>query len=325
MKYGLMIYEDTYRGTNIGDYIQSIAARQFFPHVNYYINRERLNETPETGFKLIMNGWFTHHPENWPPSDKIDPLFVAFHINASHAEKMLSEETLRYLKHYEPIGCRDEYTVSLLESKGIKAYFSGCLTLTLDKYRVNDTERTDKIYIVDPLFNLYSFREALTSLRFGIAYFLKGRFIQSLKRYRLLKSVISRDIIKNGEYRHHMLKPNNLSESDRFQLAENLLKEYARAKCVITSRIHCALPCLALGTPVIFINSFADTSNLSRLKGLNDLFNVVNINTKTGQVSSNDIKLEDGKITLKSILPNKSNYLKYAESLKAKCLEFIKK
>lgn len=30
MKYGVMTYEDTSMGTNIGDYIQSIAARQYY-------------------------------------------------------------------------------------------------------------------------------------------------------------------------------------------------------------------------------------------------------------------------------------------------------
>jgi len=37
-------------------------------------------------------------------------------------------------------------------------------------------------------------------------------------------------------------------------LAQKRLDEYAQAKLVITSRIHCALPCLAFGTPVIFIH-----------------------------------------------------------------------
>ncbi|WP_264821067.1 polysaccharide pyruvyl transferase family protein [Acinetobacter schindleri] len=35
-----------------------------------------------------------------------------------------------------------------------------------------------------------------------------------------------------------------------------MLEKYSTAKLVITSRIHCALPCLAMGTPVIYINGF---------------------------------------------------------------------
>ena len=320
-----MTYEDTYRGTNIGDYIQSLAAEQYLPQIDRFVNREHLNEVQDRTIKLIMNGWFTHHPENWPPSESIDPLFVAFHINAAHADKILTPQSIEYLKMHEPIGCRDKYTTDRLLKEGLNAYFSGCLTLTLDKkYRIEDKYRSEKIYIVDPLFNLYSFREAFTSLRFLGAYLIKGRFLQSSKRAYILRHIISNDILKKASYRHHMLKPNNLSEDKRFEIAKNLLTEYAHSRCVITSRIHCALPCLALGTPVIFIDSFTDDSNVSRLDGLRDLFNVVSIDLNSGKVVYSDVPLEDGKITEKSIIPNKNNYLKYAEALKVRASKFIK-
>ena len=45
-----------------------------------------------------------------------------------------------------------------------------------------------------------------------------------------------------------------LSHFQRFQLAKQLLDQYARAKLVISTRIHGALPCLALNTPIIFIS-----------------------------------------------------------------------
>lgn len=111
----------------------------------------------------------------------------------------------------------------------------------------------------------------------------------------------------------------------RFELAEKLIKEYARARCVITSRIHCALPCLALGTPVIFINSFNvnDTSNISRLNGVTNLFNKIDLDVNKGIINS-DIKLKDGKITEESIIPNKNEYLKYIPNLKKQCIDFIK-
>jgi len=64
VKYGLL----TYRMENIGDEIQSIAARQFLPRVDVYVERDSLNKVvSDEKIKLIMNGWFTHKPENWPP------------------------------------------------------------------------------------------------------------------------------------------------------------------------------------------------------------------------------------------------------------------
>ena len=155
IRYGIMTYEDTYEGTNIGDYIQSLAARQYFPEVNVYVNREKLDEYRNAPTLLIMNGWFTHHPEHWIPSEDIVPKFVAFHINESRQREILTPEGIAYLKRYEPIGCRDKYTVGILKENGVSAYYSGCLTLTLDKkYKAADSERTNEIFIVDPIFNV---------------------------------------------------------------------------------------------------------------------------------------------------------------------------
>lgn len=167
-----------------------------------------------------------------------------------------------------------------------------------------------------------SVRDGFTTLRMALSYIRRMSFLDSYKRYLLIKKIIHPSVRRHAEWRHHMLKPNNLSEDTRFGIADSLLKEYARARCVITSRIHCALPCLALGTPVIFINSFEDESNLSRLNGLTDLFHVVNLNIKTGSYSSN-FSLENNQITLNSIIPNKKNYLKFAKSLKERCKKFV--
>jgi hypothetical protein len=79
-KFFLMSYNAT---NNIGDEIQSLAARQFLPRVDYFVDRERTNSfraphpAPVWG---IMNGWFCHHSQNWPPSESISPFFVSMHI-----------------------------------------------------------------------------------------------------------------------------------------------------------------------------------------------------------------------------------------------------
>jgi hypothetical protein len=44
---------------------------------------------------------------------------------------------------------------------------------------------------------------------------------------------------------------------------EDLLKIYQGAKCVVTTRLHCGLPCTALGTPVLLIH---DNYNDDRFK-----------------------------------------------------------
>ena len=139
----------TEKQVNIGDYIQALAAAQFLPAKDGFIQREKLKDYDGARCRMIMNGWYMHHPEQWPPSEKIDPLFVAFHINVSAKDAMLSEESISYLKKHEPIGCRDFYTRDMLREKGVDAYFSACLTLTLGMtYKAE--EREDKCYFVDP-------------------------------------------------------------------------------------------------------------------------------------------------------------------------------
>ena len=137
MRYGLMEYATN----NIGDDIQSIAARQYLPRVDCRIQRDYLNLYRGPKTKLILNGWFSHKPENWPPSPDIDPLFVSFHISDGAIEEYTSESSIKYLNQHEPIGCRDKRSTELLKEMGVDAYFSGCLTLTLEKSR-NKTRNT---------------------------------------------------------------------------------------------------------------------------------------------------------------------------------------
>ena len=164
------MHQESIEKYNVGDYVQSLAARQFLPQVDQYMNREKLGEYRGEKIKLIMNGWFTHNIHHWVPSDEIDPLFVSFHLNSTAAPFMLTDKGIAYLKKHEPIGCRDKFTVQILEEKGIKAYFTGCLTLTLDNYKVDDSERGDDIYIVDPFYNYPNTDKLFRSPK----YFVKG-------------------------------------------------------------------------------------------------------------------------------------------------------
>ena len=60
MKYGLLKYDENKRFFNVGDNIQSLAAKQFLPKVDEFLNREKLGEYKCEKTKLIMNVkvWF---------------------------------------------------------------------------------------------------------------------------------------------------------------------------------------------------------------------------------------------------------------------------
>ena len=130
---------------NIGDDIQTLAAINFLKKkgITEYklINRERLHKYNGEEVHLIMNGWFMHHIKNFPPSKKIKPIWLSFHV----ARPKFVLKNLNYFKNQPAIGCRDKHTVNFLKSHGINAYFTGCLTLLFDKH----PNKNSKKYLVD--------------------------------------------------------------------------------------------------------------------------------------------------------------------------------
>ena len=277
MKHALLTYQEGKKTFNLGDNVQSLAARQFLRNDPILINREKLFHYKGDEVKLIMNGWFTHNLFNWVPSKEINPLFVSFHLNSTAAPFLLDDKSVAYLKNKEPIGCRDKFTVKLLKEKGVEAYFSGCLTLTLDNYKADESLRGEKIYIVDPFYNYPTFLSITSGLKKFIRSILNGDVFRIFKKRKYIKQIIQSDLLKSAEYKTQVLPKGKLSDEEKFKLAEDYLKDYARAKLVITSRIHCALPCLAMGTPVIFINGFNTEVDTCRFDGIINLFNRVDV------------------------------------------------
>lgn len=329
---GLLIYEPHNNLINIGDYIQSLAARQFLNSPIKYVSREKLNEYNEDNLRLIMNGWFLHNTENWPPSDKINPTFVAFHINSSALEILNKNNSLDYFKKNEPIGCRDNYTVELLEKNGVKAYFTGCLTLTLGETYTN-ANKNDKIYFVDPYIPDVSGDSAFSKIwkillnlnklpiankinaKKNISKFSLSNTVNTINFIKMYSGLFSVTELKNAEYVNHLYLPNQFSnEDEKFLEAEKLLKNYAQAKLVVTSRIHCALPCLAVETPVLYTDDFnKDEISSCRLDGLLELFTKIHFSgTKLVNSELNNTKvIVNEKVTF----INKITYKKLKENL----------
>ncbi|TDX00980.1 polysaccharide pyruvyl transferase family protein [Dinghuibacter silviterrae] len=292
MQYGLMTYPSFGGVYNIGDYIQSLAALQFLPQVDCFINREALHHFKDDPVKMIMNGWFMHIPENWPPSSAIDPLFVSFHINAGTNGRLLTSSGVDYFKKWASVGCRDLYTLKLLKDAGVHAYFSGCLTTTLDLDYTADS-RSDNVYIVDAQFD-----------------------VQTLGVF------LDRDLLATAEFVTHLYGDEE-PEIKRFERAAELIGKYARAKLVITSRLHCALPCLALGTPVLFLQSGSeDETCFCRFEGLLELLNTISIDSAGGVTSNFGVSHGD-KIGQNCWCANSTKYLERAEFLKSECIRFI--
>lgn len=243
MKYLLFKYSGS---SNIGDEIQSLAAKRFLPRVDGFVDRDgqQRYETKDA-CKLIANAWYMHSFDAWPLDANIDVLFTSVHIDPSARDFFKSERMVSYLKAQGPIGTRDIGTKKFLLSIGVDAYFSGCLTLTLP--RVNAT-RSSSILLVD----------------------CPGRFEQNFPdALRKDITVLTHQYSAFDAYSKRIGARMGLEvEPILLKKANSLIKRYSEARFVITTRLHCAMPCLAMGTPVLLLRPRDDDP---RYEGLLEL------------------------------------------------------
>lgn len=237
MKYGLLVNPNN---GNIGDDIQSYAEAQFLPRVDIEVDREKL-DTFKYGdgtepVALIMGAWFMWKKYNWPPAKQIVPLLVGYHhfnrtkklLDSSKYSPPIFEELYdgiggQWFKDYGPVGCRDLYTTEIFDKHGIPNYFSGCVTLTLPKQP--DTPDKGK-YIV--------FVDLNKKVEEKVIELAKGNF-------EIRKRTHSTENIKGVPW------------EERKARTIEYLTEYQNAAYVVTRRLHVALPCLAMGVPVMVI------------------------------------------------------------------------
>ncbi len=281
-KYGVIRYSSI----NIGDEIQSLAQMRFLPQIDYYVARECINEfKPEKEnerVKLIMNAWWMWRYKNFPPSEYIDPLFVSFHLREAIRHKFLKPDTLEYLKKHAPIGCRDTGTVEYFKENGIDAYFTGCLTTTLlPNQNLKGKFTSDYVICVDC-----------------------PDEIVKMVRHRTDRPVYEFS---------RMLSP-AFTSIDRFRLAKFALFLYHNAYCVVTPRLHVALPSIAFGVPVCVIKSDLLKRN-GRFDGLEGLCN---------EVDAAKFMLSKSAYDIDNPPANPDAYLDMRANLVAKCREFTK-
>jgi len=258
-KYAILFYPNSY---NIGDDIQTISAMRFLPvSYDYLVDRDNQNIIyNSTGknqavlkdgshIKIIENGWFDGRFTKFPPHTRLSPLFISFHLNetpglletplyksasklATPSNKLLNNDVIDYFKSNNiTIGTRDTHSLKIFQEHGIKSFHSCCLTLTLNPTFLG--------------FNNHPKREEIIS-------------VDAHKDEKdLYVSLIPSGIKSKAVHINHAL-PDLYHIETKHALAKKLLERYYNAKLVITNRLHAALPCLAFGTPVIFLHANMD-------------------------------------------------------------------
>ena len=235
---------------NLGDEIQDFPGLEYVPFVDHFVERDRLYAARDGGpMTVFFNAWWGGSGSSWPAPDNINPIMLSVHVDGGS----LSSNRVAFLKKNQPIGCRDSSTLRLMTKNNLRAFFSGCMTLLISNPNLASVPREDKIYLVD----------------------LKAKYKNMLP-----EAIRNRSI----SIQHNLGGSGRLDSLNRFSESYELMEKYGRAKLVITQRIHCSLPCVAMGTPVIFFNSAgmpggggSKTGGSSRISGLTPLFHSVDL------------------------------------------------
>ena len=288
MKYGLLYYKDT---DNIGDDVQSYAQERFLPHVDYLVDRENLEmfvPDKKEKVKVIMNAWYVHDMLNFDISPYIEPLYISMFLKRipykggiTIGTDYLNDNILNSFKKYGPIGTRDMHTKKVLDSLNIPNYFSGCMTLTINK--LPNVKKEDYIVVVG----------------------LKDHEIEYIKKKTNRKVIKFVQDVERGSF-------SNETWEERKKRVEDVLRLYQGAHLVITTKLHCSLPCLAIGTPVLLLYDTSFAENEDRIGTYLSYLNYV----KREEFLNTDIDFENP-------MPNSSEYLKLRKELEKKCKEFI--
>ena len=242
---------------NLGDYIQILACLRLLETLDLrpkiYLDRDtELANAPALAscsgrVVLPLNGWFKRTvgaDPQWPPHDKIIPVFIGFHVRPYQCPALLEPRSIDYMKAHGPVGCRDPFTMRALAEKGVSTYLSHCLSLSFAKRRPDEV----------------------------------GDTVVVASRDREIIDVLPTEYRNNHLYVNHYMVRNAFPEY--LTEAKDVLAFYrTRARLVITTFLHCALPCIAMGIPVIAFlprlqYDFQKASDAERFSGLMQIASV---------------------------------------------------
>lgn len=269
--FGILSYDQPgTRSRNIGDYIQTVASlghllsydnlsftgdlalTELLSELKETVKPERRYEAPKAELNVvevyrdgnvyqgipedtwyIAFGWYMHDTFgktfNIPFHPNLRPILLSVFVRYP---EMLSDDAIAYLKKYGPVGCRDWQSVALLRAVGVPAFFSGCITTTIDTlFPDAEQDKRDGTVRIDwagggrgP-----SKKQTVTAIR-------------------------------------------DYSFDDNLRLARNWVSDYAyRYAKVLTSRLHANLPARSVGAEVEFVPKNKSDSRFGGLYGIDDV------------------------------------------------------
>lgn len=262
-KFGNLFIKYEYRpffkwGGNLGDWIQSEATEsavlQASKNPVSFVKWQRSELSWYAGEPAIcvMQGWFDNGTLGFLPNPNVLPVWVGTHLTNQIRQRL--EWALRFRKTMfsgQEIGCRDLSTYQWCQRNNINSYFSRCLTLTLPKR--DHTPKNGKVFCV----NCPDW----------------------------LMKAIPASLRKNAEcldQRGCFLGYSPADEIKYSCAAKALLNRFRdEAGLVITTALHCAQPCLAMGIPVVFVApGYNEADRFSSMRGIIPIWTRSDINNQ---------------------------------------------
>lgn len=227
---------------NFGDDLVTLAAMQHLPRVDHVLDADALDAglpalTEDDRLVLLAPGLFLRSSAHWPPDGHIAPVCIGVHIPEEDAWGLplstLDGAGLDALTACAPIAARDVRTANRLARLNIPHTLTGCLSLTLEHPPV---QRSGILCCDAP-----------------------EEVVEALRSFRKDVTAVT----------HSMSEPSP-DFTRRMADAKAMLTRYASAEMVFTRRLHCAMACLAVGTPVLLLYH-AEYEDISRFAPMDSM------------------------------------------------------
>ncbi len=227
---------------NRGDDLVTLAAMQHLPRVDHTLDADALDAplptlTDADRLVLLSPGLFLRSSAHWPPEKHIAPVCIGVHISEEDAWGLplstLDGAGYDALLACAPIAARDVRTARRLTRLNIPHALTGCLSLALEHPNVP--------------------RKGIVCCD------VPEEVVRGIQEFRQDVTVLT-----------HAVSQPSPDFDQRMADAKALLTQYASAEMVFTRRLHCAMACLAVGTPVLLLYhpEYEDISRFAPMDGM---------------------------------------------------------
>jgi len=223
---------------NIGDDVQNIPLMLTVASKVKLIPRESIEQNVNNIKKLMLHGWISRNSFGTFNYSSFASNSASLSIHIAD-QRHLEGNWKDFFANCQHVYTRDLYTLELMRSAGIKAKFSGCLTM-----------------LYGDLFNGASDQ--------GYILCTERKYLNKLKGHRVI-------------YHDPTNTPRYIQFNTAMRIAFTLawISVIANASMVVSDRLHTLMPAVSLGKRVIFPNiegQSQPTGPICRFSGLKEIF-----------------------------------------------------